>query len=383
MDHAVLDVARRAVRGPRRGDDQPSAVPRVPPARRLEGRGGPLACPAGGSAAGERAGDRRPVQRPRDDRGRRSRRGHAPRATAGSRGGAVHRSAARRRGRRASSIERLVLAGPDVAARASARLAAEARAAADLAATGVTASAADRPGRRRRPGRGDPGPEGGGIVALPTDTVYGLAVDLASPGGIDRLFAAKRRPTRPGRHAAPRRRRPGRRTRRCGRPPRPPCGGVLAGRPDDRRRPAPGRRAAAGAHRRSVDGRASLAGPPAPRALAAALGPLPGHVRQRVRAARGVRRRRDPRPARRRDRSDPRWGTGPGRPAVDRRRLLRAHAPDPARRRDRDERDPPGASPKPGSPGRRARRSSGGRGRRAARPGGGRSRGRTARRTRT
>jgi L-threonylcarbamoyladenylate synthase len=35
----------------------------------------------------------------------------------------------------------------------------------------------------------------GGIVALPTDTVYGLAVDLASPGGIDRLFAAKRRPS--------------------------------------------------------------------------------------------------------------------------------------------------------------------------------------------
>lgn len=34
----------------------------------------------------------------------------------------------------------------------------------------------------------------GGIVALPTDTVYGLAVDLASPGGIERLFAAKRRP---------------------------------------------------------------------------------------------------------------------------------------------------------------------------------------------
>ncbi len=35
----------------------------------------------------------------------------------------------------------------------------------------------------------------GGIVALPTDTVYGLAVDLAAPGGIERLFAAKRRPT--------------------------------------------------------------------------------------------------------------------------------------------------------------------------------------------
>ena len=37
--------------------------------------------------------------------------------------------------------------------------------------------------------------EAGGIVALPTDTVYGLAVDLASPGVIDRLFAAKGRPS--------------------------------------------------------------------------------------------------------------------------------------------------------------------------------------------
>ena len=33
----------------------------------------------------------------------------------------------------------------------------------------------------------------GGLVALPTDTVYGIAVALATPGGIDRLFAAKRR----------------------------------------------------------------------------------------------------------------------------------------------------------------------------------------------
>ena len=31
-------------------------------------------------------------------------------------------------------------------------------------------------------------------MALPTDTVYGIAVDLATPGGIERLFAAKRRP---------------------------------------------------------------------------------------------------------------------------------------------------------------------------------------------
>lgn len=35
---------------------------------------------------------------------------------------------------------------------------------------------------------------GGGIVALPTDTVYGIAVSLATPGGIERLFRAKQRP---------------------------------------------------------------------------------------------------------------------------------------------------------------------------------------------
>ena len=33
----------------------------------------------------------------------------------------------------------------------------------------------------------------GGIVALPTDTVYGIAVALDTPGGIEALFAAKRR----------------------------------------------------------------------------------------------------------------------------------------------------------------------------------------------
>jgi L-threonylcarbamoyladenylate synthase len=34
----------------------------------------------------------------------------------------------------------------------------------------------------------------GGIVALPTDTVYGIAVALSAPGGLERLFAAKHRP---------------------------------------------------------------------------------------------------------------------------------------------------------------------------------------------
>jgi L-threonylcarbamoyladenylate synthase len=35
---------------------------------------------------------------------------------------------------------------------------------------------------------------GGGIVAVPTDTVYGIAVALHTPGGIERLFHAKARP---------------------------------------------------------------------------------------------------------------------------------------------------------------------------------------------
>jgi L-threonylcarbamoyladenylate synthase len=34
----------------------------------------------------------------------------------------------------------------------------------------------------------------GGIVALPTDTVYGIGAALDAPRGIDRLFEAKRRP---------------------------------------------------------------------------------------------------------------------------------------------------------------------------------------------
>ena len=34
----------------------------------------------------------------------------------------------------------------------------------------------------------------GGIVALPTDTVYGIAVSLTTPGGLERLFHVKQRP---------------------------------------------------------------------------------------------------------------------------------------------------------------------------------------------
>jgi L-threonylcarbamoyladenylate synthase len=36
--------------------------------------------------------------------------------------------------------------------------------------------------------------QAGGVVALPTDTVYGVAVALGTPGGVERLFAVKRRP---------------------------------------------------------------------------------------------------------------------------------------------------------------------------------------------
>jgi L-threonylcarbamoyladenylate synthase len=38
----------------------------------------------------------------------------------------------------------------------------------------------------------------GGLVALPTDTVYGIAVALDTPGGTERLFGAKRRPPEKG-----------------------------------------------------------------------------------------------------------------------------------------------------------------------------------------
>jgi len=34
----------------------------------------------------------------------------------------------------------------------------------------------------------------GGIVALPTDTVYGIAVAVSTPGGVERLFEVKGRP---------------------------------------------------------------------------------------------------------------------------------------------------------------------------------------------
>ena len=56
------------------------------------------------------------------------------------------------------------------------------------------------PRSRRRRGRAaaDRGAPGRGVVALPTDTVYGLAVGLDTPGGIERLFRVKHRPPEKG-----------------------------------------------------------------------------------------------------------------------------------------------------------------------------------------
>ena len=39
---------------------------------------------------------------------------------------------------------------------------------------------------------------GGAIVAMPTDTVYGIGVALSTPGGIERLFHVKQRPPEKG-----------------------------------------------------------------------------------------------------------------------------------------------------------------------------------------
>jgi L-threonylcarbamoyladenylate synthase len=35
---------------------------------------------------------------------------------------------------------------------------------------------------------------GGSVIAIPTDTVYGISVALETPGGVERLFEVKRRP---------------------------------------------------------------------------------------------------------------------------------------------------------------------------------------------
>ena len=73
----LAPLARERFDGLRRGHDQPSALPRVHRARRVEGSSHPLAgAPARDPARGG-AGDRRPVERHRDARRSRPRRGDA------------------------------------------------------------------------------------------------------------------------------------------------------------------------------------------------------------------------------------------------------------------------------------------------------------------
>ncbi len=91
----------------------------------------------------------------------------------------------------AELIEALVLAPPEVAARNGERLAAEAAAAA--ADPLVTAARIVPDGDAAR-AEAVALLRAGSIVAIPTDTVYGIAADMALPDAIERLFAAKRRP---------------------------------------------------------------------------------------------------------------------------------------------------------------------------------------------
>ena len=105
-------------------------------------------------------------------------------------------AAGRRGGRRRRSIEALVLR-PAGRARRSQRGRAAARARTSRSGGRRSMSAAG-PARRSpattRPGGGDRGAPRGRPGGLPTDTVYGLAVALDAPDGIERLFAAKGRP---------------------------------------------------------------------------------------------------------------------------------------------------------------------------------------------
>ncbi len=173
---------------------------------------------------------------------------------------------------------------------------------------------------------------GGGIVALPTDTVYGIAVALDAPGGIERLFRVKNRPPDRGimllleaaAQAA--------------------SIGVMG--------PAataladacwPGGLTVVVPQRPDVTLPAALTGGTptiglrvpdhaAPRALAAAVGPLPTTSANVSGLPEATRRRRDPGPARGGRRPDPRRWPGAWRAALDRGRLHRRAAGDPARR---------------------------------------------------
>ncbi|HEY8819672.1 MAG TPA: Sua5/YciO/YrdC/YwlC family protein, partial [Candidatus Limnocylindrales bacterium] len=147
----------------------------------------------------------------------------------------------------------------------------------------------------------------GGIVALPTDTVYGIAVALETPGGIERLFRAKDRPPDRGIMLL-----------MDGAAQAAAVGGMGPAAAALAAAFSPGGLTVVVPQRPDVPLPAVLTGGAAtiglrvpdhaaPRALAAAVGPLPTTSAQRLRAPRGARRDRDPGPARRSGRPDPRW----------------------------------------------------------------------------
>ncbi len=172
----------------------------------------------------------------------------------------------------------------------------------------------------------------GGIVALPTDTVYGIAVALETPGGIERLFHVKHRPADKGIALLLDSAEQASTIGVMG----PAATALAAGcwpggltlvveRRTDRAFPG------------SLTGGAATIGlrvpdHDAPRALARGVGPLPTTSANISGVPGGTRRRRDPRPARGRDRPDPRWRSRARRARVDGRGLHRGGAARPSRR---------------------------------------------------
>ena len=272
----------------------------------------------------------------------------------------------------AQLIEQLVLAPPDVAARTPrAWRTRRARSRRRSATGGSTPARGATPPCPRIPSRDAARvlPDGdaaraeavellraGRIVAVPTDTVYGIAADMARPARIERLFAAKQPPARQGRRAPARRRRPGRRPRAAAARRRALLArAVLAGRPDAR--PAASC-AASSCPTRSPAGTATIGvrvpDHDAPRALAARPRAAAHDVREPLGRARLARRRRDRRAAGRRGRPGARRRPDPRRPGLDGRRLhgerpahpaRRAPIPDLADRRDARARRPPARDP--------------------------------------
>ena len=174
----------------------------------------------------------------------------------------------------------------------------------------------------------------GGVVALPTDTVYGIAVALDTPGGIERLYRIKRRP--PDKGIALLIADPAQAADIAVVTPAAVALGaaLLAGRADHRPRAASGRRAAGRPDRRLADDRPARAGPRRAPGAGPSRRAVADDLREHLRPAGGARRGGDRRPAGRRGGPGPRRRPGPWRAGLDRGGLQRRSASDPPRRGD-------------------------------------------------